>query len=363
MLAPRLAMLCRGTAWGQVKGLDPASLTDPTNGVKNLLAALAVWEESSEMKTYELFERALYKTTQRSDESTMSYVNRLQVAMNELGAKDVAQFQAFLLLRQSALGIEDKKRVLSMTNGDMETAKIQAAMRTLATSALTPANEPKKKVYPVNYVEPENTEPETTFLATMANGNPSYDDEEIEPEFVDLLVTQGDSDALQVTSFERDLEELFQEIPDLHQALVSYHEARGKLLDKKKHRGFWPASSQPGKGKGKGSFGRFRKGQGKGNLLLRISRTNCKLCGERGHWKAECPNKPSGNPDSANVATHQAMTMETFGAKSDQILFEDDDESEAWSFSDVHRLPLQTSEASNHSIGHHQIGISWIQVT
>ena len=49
MLAPRLAMLCRGTAWGQVKNLQSGELTDPENGVKNLLAALSSWEESTEL--------------------------------------------------------------------------------------------------------------------------------------------------------------------------------------------------------------------------------------------------------------------------------------------------------------------------
>ena len=70
MLAPRLAMLCRGTAWGQVKAISPEKLTDKATGVQTLLAALASWEESAEMKTYELFEKAVYKTMQKSDEST-----------------------------------------------------------------------------------------------------------------------------------------------------------------------------------------------------------------------------------------------------------------------------------------------------
>ena len=113
MLAPRLAMLCRGTAWGQVKSLPAASLVDETNGVKNLLAALSTWEESSEMRTFELFERAIYKTTQRPDESSLSFVNRLQVAFNELGSTTIDEMRAFLLLRQSALTSEDKKKVLT----------------------------------------------------------------------------------------------------------------------------------------------------------------------------------------------------------------------------------------------------------
>ena len=62
MLAPRLAMLCKGTAWHQVRALSPELLTDPTNGIKHYLAALESWEESTELRTFELFDRAIYKT-------------------------------------------------------------------------------------------------------------------------------------------------------------------------------------------------------------------------------------------------------------------------------------------------------------
>ena len=298
MLAPPLAMLCRGTAWGQVKNLQSDELTDPVDGVKNLLAALSTWEESTEMKTYEQFERAIYKTAQKTDESSMSYVNRLQVAMDELGAKSVKEFHAFLLLRQSALNPEDKKRVLTMTNGDMDTKKIEKSMRTLATSILA-SGDVKKKVYATNYVEPE-----PSFVAMENDSNagwmsPAYyaEDEEVDQEYVEMLATQGDADALNVVGFEQDLEDIFQNVPDLHHALVSYQEARAKILDRKKSRGFWPASGK-GKSKGYGKYNVNHKGNGKGNLLLRISRTHCKACGEKGHWKAECPNKGNQTTDT-----------------------------------------------------------------
>ena len=71
MLAPRLALLCRGTAWGQVKAIDPEKLTAP-DGYKVLLQALASWEESSELQTYDLFEKAVYRTVQKPDETAMS---------------------------------------------------------------------------------------------------------------------------------------------------------------------------------------------------------------------------------------------------------------------------------------------------
>lgn len=281
MLAPRLAMLCRGTAWGQVKSLPSASLVDETNGVKNLLAALSTWEESSEMRTFELFERAIYKTTQRPDESSLSFVNRLQVAFNELGSTTIDEMRAFLLLRQSALTSEDKKKVLTMTQGKMDKGLIEQSMRTLATSILS--GEPKKKIYPINYVEPEVKEvPETDPTVTAYYTH--VDEEDVDQESIEQLANQGDADALQVQAFEKDLEDLFQEIPDMHHALISYQTARQKLVEKKKYRGFWPS----GRGKGSHSFGggggKFgKKGKGKTSLLARIANSHCKHCGEKGH--------------------------------------------------------------------------------
>ena len=330
MLAPRLAMLCKGTAWGQVKALDAESLTNKTEGVKNLLKALSSWEESAEMKTYELFEKALYKTNQKADESTTSFVNRLQVAMDELGVVDVKQFHAFLLLRQSALGVEDRKRVLTMTAGDMKVSKVEQAMRTLATSVLSSGAEPKKRVYPTNYVEPE-VEQDANMATTY---QVVYEDDEIDAETLEKMAQNGDSDALNMVSFEKDLEELFQEVPDLQHALVSYHEARTKIMEKKKKsRGFWP----PYKGKNKGGFSKgFKKGSGKGGLLARIARTNCRACGEKGHWKAECPHKGTNNTqDNVNLAMHQEHRFTMPNNDQDaQVIFESitEDDEEIQSF-------------------------------
>lgn len=85
MLAPRLAMLCKGTAWSQVQRLESKDLTHATKGVKVLLEALAAWEETSEMRTFELFEKALYRITQKQDEATHSFNLRLRAAFDDLG--------------------------------------------------------------------------------------------------------------------------------------------------------------------------------------------------------------------------------------------------------------------------------------
>ena len=319
-------MLCRGTAWHQVRGVKPELLMDPENGINHFLQALATWEESSELKTFELFERALHKTVQKADESTASFVNRLMVSFDDVGGETTLKsVKAFVLLKQSNLNSEDKKKILTMTNGVMDVELVSNAMRSLSTKVLSGPEE-KKKVYPTNHVETEEEEsmseqPQSVLATTQ-------EDEEFPPELMDALVSAGDPDAISVQAFERDLEDLFQEIPDLHQALVSYTEARQRIVERKRSRGFWP----PSKGKGgKNSFSSSwaskgnRKGgsKGKEELMLRIARSNCRQCGERGHWKAECPNKPK---EQANVATWVEEDEIPVNESQPQVIFEAFDE-------------------------------------
>ena len=48
----------------------------------------------------------------------MSYVNRINVAFQEVGMETtVKAVKAFVILRQSGLSVEDKKRVIAMSGG------------------------------------------------------------------------------------------------------------------------------------------------------------------------------------------------------------------------------------------------------
>ena len=94
LLAPRLALLCKGTAWSQVKDLDSTKLTDGETGYKTLLGGLLV---------------------------------------------------------------EDKKEVIAMSGG-YEPDKIEGAMRSLSTKVLGQGDAARKRVYPVNYVDDEMEE-------------------------------------------------------------------------------------------------------------------------------------------------------------------------------------------------------------
>ena len=297
MLAPRLAMACKGTAWSQVKQIEASKLTDPEQGVEVLLKALSSWDEAAELQTYERFEKAIYKVMQKNDESTMSCVNRLAVAFHELGDKvTVKELQAFILLRQSSLTSEDKRKVITLSGGTMEVAKIEQAMRTLSTKILTTGSEIKKRVYPANYVEAEDADE-----AFFAEDGPD------EEGLFTQLAEEGDEDALFVSEYEGQILDYIQEMPEMAECFSAYTAARARLRDKARSRGFWPSK---GRGKQKGSKGKSSPKGGPGfrrSLAERIATSSCRACGKVGHWKWECPARgqqaPSSSQDVSNVAT------------------------------------------------------------
>ena len=134
-------------------------------------------------------------------------------------------------------------------------------------------------------------------------------DEWAEEDLIEVLIAEGDDDAIFVADYEAAASEILQADDDLSTAYSSYLEARRKLSEKVKSRGFWPL------GKGKG---RFSKGRGKGKsvwssrktLQQRILESNCRLCGKKGHWRNECPNKPQGSSsNSATAAVTLSMAM------------------------------------------------------
>ena len=287
MLAPRLALQMRGTAWAQAKLLDPTKLSDPTTGVETLLSAVATWEESAELRAYENFEKALYRIIQRPDESTMSFVNRLEVGFMELGKTSVQEMKAFVLLRQSALGPEDKKRILVLTQGSMDASKVANAMRQLSTRVLTGTAE-KKKTYPINMVEEEVEEEVNMSTGGHGGDEESWDEEQA----VQFLMDQGDEDACFIAEFEDQLIDTCQGSSELSNIFTTYTEARQRLRDKLRARGFWPPKgSSKGKGRGfmgkkGGKGGQFRRRQ---TLAERIASSNCRICGARDIGRQNAP--------------------------------------------------------------------------
>ena len=183
--------------------------------------------------------------------------------------------KAFILLRQSALTPDDKRKVIVMTSGKIDADRIEMAMRSLYTKVLGSGSstDPKRKVYPVNYVEDDAEEAHNVI-----------EDEPMDEEWLlQTLAEQGDEDAQVITDFEDQLMEVCQDSPELSLCFSAYSEARNRIRDRIKARGFWPP-----KGKGKGSKKGFSsKGGGKRRQSLadRIAASHCRVCGQKGHWK------------------------------------------------------------------------------
>ncbi|CAE7227129.1 GIP, partial [Symbiodinium sp. CCMP2456] len=318
LLAPRAALMCEGTSFKKVASLDASKLkANDDSGVKLLVATLGgSWGKTALEEKYDSFEKAIYGTTQKADETNDSYLARHDVHFEELLAAGVSlgEVRAYILLRQSQLSADDRKRIVVEMGGTLDYKKVCSAIRLLGSRFFTDLQgqrSGKTKTYEANFVdEPTSEEPERAYQASAALANDDGDGD-LDNEYIEALVAAEDQDAMQVQAFEEELEGFFQETPDLQEALVSYLEARGRLLAKKRSRGFWPVGSSSKGAKG----GRAPKGKGKGKnareqLLARISRSNCRACGERGHWKAECPkygkgSHPAGKGETATTTVAQ----------------------------------------------------------
>ena len=150
------------------------------------------------------------------------------------------------------------------------------------------------------------------FGAIEEHEEPSEDasweyDDPMDDETIEALAAEDD-DASLVLQFENAILDTVQGQKDLATFFVSYQDARRRLLEKSKFRGFWPPKQFKGgkKGKGKGV-----KGKSKG-LAQRIANSSCRLCGQQGHWKAECPTRRnSTSSDSNQIPTSVAVNLES----------------------------------------------------
>lgn len=248
----------------------------------------------------------------------MSYVNRLTVAFHEVGEQvTLGQIKAFVLLRQSALASDDKRKIIAMTNGDLDAHKIDVAMRALSSRVLNEGSaNAKKKVYPVNFMEDETHEPVDDAMLAMGMDDYVVDEDEA----FQILLSEGDEQAQLVQDFEDQVVEVVQESPELAMAFPAYQDARARIRDRIRSRGFWPTkgsgkskwssstswSSSYAKGKGNAAFS---KGAGKrSSLAERIASSHCRLCGQKGHWKRECPKRESQGSNEANLVFLEEAT-------------------------------------------------------
>ena len=335
-LAPRAALMVEGTAFRKVARLDPSKLrVNDQSGVALLVDAIGgSWGSTDFEEKYEYFEKALYGTIQRSDESHDSFLSRMESNFVELisrGTK-LEEVQAYVLLRQSLLPPEDKKRTLVEHAGNLTYDPVARSFRLLGSKFFNDLHGGratlKTKVYEANVSEVleadvfKATDDSTTDRAYVAHLENVPESDELDAETFEIFLAAEDQDALVIQSFEQELEDFLQDIPEMHDAMVSYLEARSKLLEKKRSRGFWPIRSKGfSKGKNKGKGKRQREG-----LLSRIARSFCRKCGQKGHWKAECPQNMS--PDAPPAASANLVEAAHSFVANEEVIDEVHSESE-----------------------------------
>ena len=168
-LAPRAALACEGSAFQKVVRIPPEKLKSPdTTGVQLLVKMKmlgGVWGKTTLENKYERFERAIYSTVQKGDETHESYMARHEVQFEDLlsqGAtlKDV---RAYILLRNSGLTSEEKKKIIVDAQGDLTYDVVVSALRLLGSKFFqevqaTGKNPSRTKAYDVNYMQEEDDE-------------------------------------------------------------------------------------------------------------------------------------------------------------------------------------------------------------
>lgn len=118
----------------------------------------------------------------------------------------------------------------------------------------------------------EEGEPETATQEIF------WASEEMDDETLEWLAADNDDDAVAVIQFEESILDSIQSDPEINVFFSQYQEARSRLSERAKSRGFWPVSRKGEKGKkGKG------RGKGKGgmspaaSLAKRIANSFCRI--------------------------------------------------------------------------------------
>ena len=321
-------MQCQGSAFAKVIRLDPAKLKVPTlDGVKLVVQTLGgVWGQAKAELKYEKFEKAIFGTVQKSDEAIQSYIARHDVQYEDLLGMQATldEMRAYILLRNSTLPMDDKKRIIVDAAGDLKYDKVISSLRLLGSKFFNEVQSgPNKtgnrlKTYDINYVE--DPEQESEEPSEMAFVSAEWNDDYI----LENLMSEGDEDALIIQQFEDTLCETLQSDPDVATCLATYLEARKRLGDKAKSRGFWGPSKSSPKGKGKGkNKGGFRN-QFRRPLSQRILDSTCRRCFQKGHWKAECPLNAKGGSSQPSAPTSSAFAGMTIAEEEEPSMIDED---------------------------------------
>ena len=297
----------KSKAFQRISRIDPEKLRSPES-IRLLVESLG--RTAAENRFY-FFEQAIYQVQQKADESNNSYIARQDTFFEELISRSVTleEVRAYVLLRHSLLQSEDKKRVIMESSGQLKLKyqEIVKAIRLVGsrffqdlqqrgTAQANRGNE-RQKVYDTHFTEEDNHD--EVYAA-------SVDSDGLDEELVAYYAQQLDKDTIYVAELEDQIIDALQD-SELADAYTAYQEAR--QCEKTRARGYWPSK---GRGNTKGQHGKKGKGDPRRRRVLaeRIASSACKICGERGHWKRECPRKKASNNSEATHYAQEVIQLE-----------------------------------------------------
>ena len=214
-LVARLMLNCSGSAFHKLQLHREELMRGEKDSVQKLITLLGgYWGRIPLEKRYEITERALFRCTQKGDETHDSYLARSDIAWSEMLARktSLAELQAYIILRGSQLSSEDKKRVIleSDASGDgaLTMERVSKAVRMLGAGffqeLVTGKRQTRSKTYDYStaFVTEED---ESEALVALT--------EDQEDEVFEILLSEGDEDAALVADYEAAVSDLVQGDP------------------------------------------------------------------------------------------------------------------------------------------------------
>ena len=194
-----------------------------------------------------MFERALYMTSQKADETNDSYLTRHDIVFEDLLSKKIslADIRAYVLVRQSNLSSEcseDHKHIIVDNQGQLTCDQARKSMRLLGPRFFQDLQGNRtfqgKKTCEAYQMDELDETSNSAFVQEADNGE--IDEEQA----FQMLADQGDEDAIFIADFEDQIVDAIQDHPGLSHCFVSYHEARARVRERARARGSWPVKGK-----------------------------------------------------------------------------------------------------------------------
>ena len=120
------------------------------------------------------------------------------------------EVQAYVLLRQSTLSADDKKRIL-LENPDLKYQPVMKALRLLGSKFFhevqTGKTNSRTKVYDTMLVDEKDNQNDACCYVTQSA---PVEDDAVSPEYLEAMISQDDPDAVAVQAFETEFEDFVQ---------------------------------------------------------------------------------------------------------------------------------------------------------